>query len=121
MNVNKLTLPIPGMQPRVYFMIYFYEWRHETNELIIAGTSEQTDEVVRANRNQLRGRNLLAFNYDEFRKFTFYSEGMQVEEYRFTDPRGTVPKHAPAEWLRDPNPTFAFYNALKLDYLRRPD
>jgi len=78
-------------------MIYFYEWRHETNELIIAATSEQTDEVVQANRNLLGGRNLLAFNYIEFRKFTFYSEGMQVEEYMFRDPRGTVGKHIPPD------------------------
>jgi len=95
MTVYTFDFKIPLVQPRLYFMIYFYEWRHETNELIIAATSEQTEEVVRANRNLLGGRNLLAFTYDLFYKYTFYSEGMQMEEYRFHDVRGMVPKHAP--------------------------
>ena len=39
-SVLKFAAPLPLVQPRVYFRIHFYEWRHSSNELIIAATSE---------------------------------------------------------------------------------
>ena len=72
MVVNRLNLGLGCYWPeRAYFLIYFYEWRHETNELIIAGTSEGTDEVVDANKHMLAGGTVLGFNYDNFTKYTF--------------------------------------------------
>ena len=121
MTASTVALPLPFWQPRVFLNIVFYEWRDETNELIIAGTSEQTDEVERANGHLLTGRNILGFTFDDFHKFSFTSEGVQYDYFRFGDPRGTVGKHAPAEWLRDPQPTFDFFKALQNDYLRRPN
>ena len=52
------------------FMIQFIEWRLEKNELIIAQTSEQCEDIVKAHE-KLMEKHVLALNYDDFQKYTF--------------------------------------------------
>ena len=88
--------------PRAYLNIWFYEWRHEANELIIAGTSEQLDNVVNANRHYLGGV-IHAFNHDFFEKYTFLPDGMQLERYRFHDFGGEPFSHLKPNWFYSTN------------------
>ena len=39
-NLWTLAIPFPFVQVRKYLMISFYEWKSETDELIIANTTE---------------------------------------------------------------------------------
>lgn len=114
-----IALPIPFWQPRLFLNIVFYEWRDQTNELIVACTSEETYDIERANGHLITGRIILGFTFDHFEKFTFSHDGMVYEKYSYGDIRGSAGKHTPAGWLKDSKPTFDYFDALKNDYLRR--